>query len=135
MPKLLFKVFPVLIFGAIFAYALFNVEYPESFATATIFQLAFFLIPLYLLLTFTLNIFFNFLPLAGILSLSLTTFLILKALDSLNWVTGGLTVISFGLLISYFGQIKWKSSGSHLTKGSKIPTLTSLKRRRNRNNE
>ena len=124
MSKILLKLIPVIFFAVIFSYVLFNLDYPQSLTSATAFQLISFLIPLYLLITFILNLFLNFLPLAGISSLGLIILLTLKALDSLNLVTGGLTAVSVGLFISYFKKNKRGS----LTNYSKIPTLTKLKK-------
>ena len=126
MPKILFKIFPVIFFAGIFSYVLFNVNYPPSLTQTTVFQLLAFLIPLYLLITFVLNLFFNFLLLAGISSLGLIILLTLQALDSLNLVTGGLTAVSVGLFISYFR----KNRRGSLTKWPKIPKLTRIKSER-----
>lgn len=120
------KVFPIFIFGGIFVYVLFNIPYPESITQATLFQLIIFFIPLFLAIMFTLNIFFRNILISGSASLGIILLLILKALDSLNLITGVLVIISIGLLISYFRKLKRKN----LTNWRKIPKLTNLRRKK-----
>lgn len=124
MFRLLQKIIPALIFWAIFAYVVLQVPYPESLTQANITQLLAFFAPLFLAVTLTLNIFLKNIFIAGSISLGIIFFLILKALDSLNLVTAVLTIISTGLLVSYFRKIKRRN----LTKLSKISKLTKLRK-------
>ena len=97
-----------------------QVPYPESITSAKPYQLFAFFIPLFLALTFTLNIFLKNILSSCSISLGIIILLILKALDSLNVVTSILLIISVGLFISYFRKAKRRS----LTKALKIPKLT-----------
>ena len=125
MGKILLNIITVL-FWAIFIFVIFQVPYPESLTQANTTQLISFFIPLYLSLIFTLNIFLKNISISASLSLGLIFLLILKALDSLNLVTGLLILVSVYLLVSYFK----KGGSSGLTLNSKIPKLHSLRRKR-----
>ncbi len=120
MFKIFLKVLTVLIFTSIFIYVLFNVPYPNSLTSATVFQLTAFFMPLFLSLTFTTNLFLKSLPSSVFISLGLILLLILQGLDSLNLVTGLLTIIAVYLLLSYFKKAK---SHAKLTLEGKIPKL------------
>ncbi|MDD5147595.1 MAG: hypothetical protein PHV63_03575 [Candidatus Daviesbacteria bacterium] len=122
MPKVLPKIIPALIFWGIFILVVLQVPYPESLTQANYIQLIPFFVPLYFALSFTLNIFLKNIFSSGSFSLGLIFLLILKALDTLNIVTGLLTAVATYLLFSYFRKIKKRS----LTKLSKIPKLTQL---------
>lgn len=126
MFKFLSKVIPVLFFGAIFIFASLQVPYPQTLTQANTIQLLLFFIPLFLALSATINLFLKNIFSSSSISLGLIFLLILKALDSLNLVTGILIVISVGLLVSYFRKAKRRS----LTLGLKIPKLISLHRRK-----
>lgn len=133
MLKLLYKLLPVLIFWGIFAYVILQIPYPNSLTQATPLQLLAFFISLFLAIIFTLNIFLSFFPLSLSLTIALIFLLILKALDSLNLVTGVLILIVVWLLFSYFKKGGSKSLNpikSGLTSQSKIPKLTTLQRRK-----
>ncbi len=123
MLKILPKIIPVLIFWAIFGYVVLQVPYPDSLTQANPTQLLAFFLSLFLAITFTLNIFLKNIFSSCSISLGLIFLLILKALDSLNLVTGILTTVAIGLLISYFRKIKRKN----LTKILKIPKLTHVR--------
>lgn len=126
MPKIILKVIPALIFWGAFAYIVLQIPYPESLTQANSLQIFPFFASLYLALTFTLNIFLNSILFSSSICLGLIFLLILKALDSLNIVTGILIVIATYLLASYFRKAKKRN----LTKQTKIPRLTQLQRRR-----
>lgn len=125
MLKFLPKVVQALIFWGIFVYVVLQIPYPESLTGATAFQLLSFFIPLFLTLTFTLNLFLNSSFLSASVSLGIIFLLFLKALDTLNFVSAGLTIIAVVLLLSYFRKAKRKG----LTYISKIPKLTNLRRK------
>lgn len=127
MFKFLPKVIPVLVCWGIFVYALLQIPYPNSLTQATAWQLLSFFIPLFLALTFTLNLFLKFYLSSSSISLGIIFLLFLKALDTLSFVSAGLTIIAVGLLLSYFRKAKRKNK---LTISSKIPKLTSLQRKK-----
>lgn len=108
MLKFLPKIIQALIFWGIFIYVVLQVPYPKSLTQATTFQLLSFFTPLFLALTFTLNLFLNSFFLSASVSLGIIFLLFLKALDTLNFVSAGLTIIAVGLLLSYFGKVRKK---------------------------
>lgn len=120
----MYKIIPSLFFWGVFGYVLLQVPYPETITQANAIQLLSFFISLFLAMTLTLNLVLKNIFISTSLSLGLIIMLFLKALDSLNLVTGVLILISVGLLISYFRKIKRKN----LTKLPKIPKLTHLRR-------
>lgn len=122
MTKIILKSISALIFWGVFIFVVFNVPYPESLAQANFTQISLFFVPLFLAIAFTLNFFFKNILMSFSITLCLIFFLILKALDSLNIVTGILILTSGGLLFSYFKKVKRKN----LTKLPKIPKLTKL---------
>lgn len=122
--KFLIKIIPSIASWVTFIYVVLQVPYPESITQANITQLLSFFIPLFLAATLTLNIFLKNIFISTSLSLGLIFLLILKALYSLNLVTGILTAVAIGLLVSYFRKMK----RSNLTKWPKIPRLTRLRK-------
>lgn len=124
MPKIFLKIAPALIFWGIFILVIFQVEYPKSLTQASLWQILAFFIPLFLAFLFLLNIFVNFFIVSCIISTGLILLLILKSLDALNLVTGGLTLLAVYLFLSYFHKSKKRG----LTSSMKIPKLKSLRR-------
>lgn len=120
MLKILPKIIPALIFGAIFILEVLQVPYPETLTQANILQILGFFIPLFLAISFIVNLFINNIFSSASISLGINILLILKALGSLNIVTAILVIISVGLFVSYFRKIKGRS----LTKLPKVPKLT-----------
>ena len=120
----LVKALPSFFFWGIFAYVILQIPYPETITQANVTQLLTFFIPLFLAITLTLNIFLRNIFISVSTSVGLIFLLLLKALDSLNLVTGILITISIGLLISYFKKIKRRS----LTKTLKIPKLHHMRK-------
>jgi len=125
MIKLLIKLVPVILFWGIFVFTVLRIPYPDTIIQANISQLLSFFIPLFLALSLTINLFFKNIFLSASISLGLVSLLILKALDSLNFVTGILIMVTVVLLISSFR----KTGRSNLTKFPKIPTLTKLRKK------
>lgn len=121
---ILLKIIPF-IFWTIFIYVVIQIPYPENIASANLSQLIYFFLPLYLSLSLTLNLFLKNLLMSGSISLGIIFLLIIKALDSLNFVTVILILISVYLLVSYF-----KKGEKSLTLSSKIPKIHALRRRR-----
>lgn len=126
MNRLLLTFLAIFCWG-FFVYIVFNVKYPESLVEASFIQWVVFFLPLYLSLTLTFKLILNSLPISGSISLGIIILLIMKGLDALSLVSGALTIISIGLLVSYFKKLK----RTNLTSGYKIPKLTSLQRRKN----
>ncbi|MBI4036480.1 hypothetical protein HY386_01205 [Candidatus Daviesbacteria bacterium] len=122
--SLILKFTLALAFWGIFAYVIFQVEYPKSLTQASLLQILAFFIPLFLALSFSFNLVLNLSPISFFLSFGLILLLILKALDALNLVTAGLTLLAVYLFVSYFQKQKKKS----LTSSMKIPKLKSLRR-------
>lgn len=106
MFKIITRITPALFFWGIFGYIILQVPYPQSITQASLFQLSTFFTTLFLAISFTLNIFLKNVLMSWSVSLGITLLLILKALDSLNLITGSLIIISVGLLISYFRKRK-----------------------------
>ncbi len=124
MVKLLSKMFLGLIFWVLFIYIVLTVPYPEKLSQASSWQVIYFFLPLFLALTFSLNLFTKFLPLSVSITLGLVIILILKALSILNIVTAVLVVLSVYLFASYFLKIKSKTkANTNLTSRSNIPKL------------
>lgn len=123
MLKILPRIIPALIFWGIFAFVVLKIPYPESLTQANFQQIGLFFASLFLALMITFNIFLKNIFLSLSISLGLIFVLVLKALSSLNFVTGVLTLLAVGLLFSYFRKIKRSS----LTKLPKIPKLRSMR--------
>ncbi|MBI2018280.1 hypothetical protein HYS96_01100 [Candidatus Daviesbacteria bacterium] len=133
MLKLILKILPALFFGGVFLLAVFQIPYPETLTQANVLQILGFFIPLFLLISFVINIFIKNLFLSISISLGIIFLLLLKALDSLNLVTGGIAAVMIILSISYFRKMKKRSpsinSGfKNLTKLPKIPKLTHVRK-------
>lgn len=124
MHKIFINIFPALVCWGIFAYVVLNVSYPESLVSANWQKILLFFTPLFFAVLFTINIFAKNFLVSSSLSLGLIFLLILKALDSLNIVTGILVLIATWFLVSYFAKIKRRN----LTKLPKIPKLTRLRK-------
>lgn len=127
------KALPVMLLAGSFIIVLFVVPYPENLTQANLTQIIPFFASLYLTLTTIFNLIFKNILLSLSISLGLVFLLILNALDSLNILTGALTIVATFLLISYFWKGKGKSLipiQSGLTNGSKIPKLTKLRRQK-----
>lgn len=124
MSKIIIKIISVLIFWGGFVYIVLTIPYPESLTQADVIQIIPFFASLYFALLFTLNFFLRKIPISAFIALGIILLLFLKALNSLNLVTGLLIIISVGLFFSYFR--KGKIHG--LTKSSKVPKLTQLRK-------
>lgn len=120
------RIFPALFLWGIFSLAIFQIPHPENLTQANILQILGFFMPFFLAVSLTINIFLKNMFSSSSISLGIIFLLILKALDSLNLVTGTIIVVATILLISYFRKIKKKG----LTKLPKIPKLTKLRKER-----
>lgn len=124
MTRVLLKIIPSLFFWGIFVYVVFQIPYPETLTQANLYQIAPFFVTLFFAFAFSLNIFLKNISLSLIFSLGLIFLLILKALDSLNIVTGILTIAAIYLLVSSFKKVGVRnpsinSGFKNLTKRSK----------------
>lgn len=108
MLKFIKKFLPAAFFWASFAYVVLQIPYPDSLTQANSTQIIPFFASLYLALVFTFNILLKNILFSSSVCLGLIFLLILKALDSLNIVTGILIAVATGLLASYFKKIKRK---------------------------
>ncbi|OGE26854.1 hypothetical protein A3C26_03045 [Candidatus Daviesbacteria bacterium RIFCSPHIGHO2_02_FULL_39_12] len=104
MRHFLTRFVPAVIFWGIFVYEVFNLSYPDSLTQANWQQILFFFTPLFLAFVFSANIFVKNILISSSLSLGLIFLLVLKALDSLNIITGILILAAVGFLISYFAK-------------------------------
>lgn len=125
MSKIIKRIFPAIFFWGTVIFVVLKVPYPESLVEANLIHLALLFVSLYLALVFTFNTFLKNIFSSSSITLGLVLLLLLKALDSLNIITGALVIIAVGLFLSYFRKIKRKN----LTKLPKIPRLTSLSKR------
>ena len=124
MSKFLIKIIPAIIFWGIFTFVILQIPYPENLTQANSIQVISFFMPLFLALSLTMNFFFKNILSSGSIALGLIFLLILKSLDSLNIVTGILTIIAVSLLVSYFRKPK----RNNLTKTSKISKLHAMRK-------
>lgn len=106
------------------------VEPPKSITTASLTQLALFLIPLLILLTLIFNLYFKFIFKSLILSFALTLLVILKALDSLNIIAMIITIIATLLLLKSIKKAPTHKGLRSLNTQNKIPKLQTLKKQR-----
>src|SRR3989344_7793481 len=123
---MIFALVPMLISWGIFIYVVLKIPYPETLTSANIFQIFSFFTSLFLSLSFTINLLLHFMFKSIIISFGIILILVLKALNSLNFVSFILTVIAFGLLLSYLKKSK------RLTSRSKVPKLRNLSGRKRR---
>lgn len=122
---MLARIIPVLIFWGIFAIVVLQIPYPQTITQADSAQVTLFFLPLLLSLSFTINLLLKNILSSGSISLGLIFLLILKALDSLNLVTGVLIIIATYLLISYFRKAKknnWEIRGIRRIRGIRVKT-------------
>ena len=125
------KSLPALICWGIFAYVILKVPYPDTLTSANAFQIFSFFTSLFLAFSFTLNIFLNFMLRSIIVSFGLILLVSLKSLNSLNIVSFGLTIIAFGLLLSYLKKPKRLTPiKSGLTSRPNVPKLKNLRRQK-----
>ena len=117
------KLLPVLLSASFLAYVAFNIEPPDSFTSATFFQLAYFFLPAFLLTASLFNLHFRFWPKSLIAALGIILLLIFKSLEMLNAVSISLTVAATILIIRSL-----KKSKNTLPKQSQIQPLSRLKK-------
>lgn len=122
---MILSVVPVFVSWVIFTYVVLQVPYPQTITSANTFQIFSFFTSLFLSLSFTINLLLHFMLKSIIISFGIILIIVLKALNSLNIVSFGLTVIAFGLLLSYL-----KKQKSRLTSRSNVPKIRNLSRRK-----
>lgn len=96
------KLIPIFFFAGIFIWVFLQTEPPKSLTSASVLQILLFFIPLFLLLTFIINIYFNFFIRSIFVSLGITLLLIFKSLEMLNFVSVVLTSAGVILLVVSF---------------------------------
>lgn len=99
--KLLKKLLPALIFGLTLGLVIYLIEPPKSLSQASPSQLGLFFIPLILLLTFLLNLYFKLWPKSLVAGMGVAILFLLQGGDSLNLLTGGL-VFAITILVLKF---------------------------------
>lgn len=100
------KLIPIFFFAGIFIWVFLQTEPPKSLTSASVLQILLFFIPLFLLLTFSINIYFNFFIRSIFVSLGLTLLLIFKSLEMLNFVSVILTILGTVFLTVSFKKPK-----------------------------
>ena len=108
MKKFLPKLFLPLFLWGVFIYIVNTFEPPQIFTQISLFQILLFFIPLFLALTFTINMLVRFLIFSFTIALALCLIILLKGIGGLNPISGLLTLFAFGLLLSYLKQFKRK---------------------------
>lgn len=126
MPKLFPKIILLFFSWILFIVVIFKVDYPQSLAQATPFQLLTFFTSLFLGLTSTIYLALMRLLPSLVFSTGIILLLLLKALGVLNIATGIIAIIAVFLVAGSFRKTK----SSSLTYRSKIPKLKNLLRRK-----
>ncbi|MFH0937648.1 MAG: hypothetical protein V1808_05160 [Candidatus Daviesbacteria bacterium] len=116
-------VLPTLLFGLIFIYVLFQIQPPLSLTTASFSHVAFFFIPLFFLITFILNILFQFLIRSLVLSFGLILILVFQSLGALNILSLTLVILATILIAKSFK----KPQKGYQTKIPKVSKLAKQK--------
>lgn len=106
MSKNFKKILPIIFFGCLLGLVVWQIMPPVSLTEVSFFQLFLFFIPLFLLLIFIFNLFFNFFLRSLIVSLGIILLLIFKSLDLLNFVSSLLTISATILLVISFRKPK-----------------------------
>lgn len=78
------KILPVIFFGCLLGLVVWFTSPPASLTEASVFQLLLFFIPLFFLLTFTINLCFDLFSKSLVLSIGILLLLIFRSLDLLN---------------------------------------------------
>lgn len=99
--KFLKKLLPALIFGLILGLVIHLIEPPKSLSQASLLQLGLFFIPLILLLTFLLNLYFRLWLKSLVAGMGIAILFLLQGGDNLNLLTGGL-VFAITILVLKF---------------------------------
>lgn len=110
MSVLLKRVLPAIFSWLIFLNVLFTIPYPESITQAKPVELTLFFFTFYFAASFLLNVFLKNIFISLSIAFGIITFLLLKALDSLNFVTGIIDITVMFLLVSYFKKMSNKNS-------------------------
>jgi len=114
------KFLPVLIFGGIFAWVIFQVEPPKPVAEGNILSPILFFLSLFFFLTFFLNLFFQLFLRSLILSSGIIILLILQALNFLNPGSFILVVILTIVILKSFSKRKGFFYQTRIPKLSKL---------------
>lgn len=131
--KVLIRVFPLIIFWGTFIGVILFLPYPDSLPQASFLQMIAFFIPLFLAITFTVDLVLKNIPSSIAFSLGIILLLALKALKSVNSLYIILIVLAVGLLVSYFKSMRsplTRSGSNDLTSSSFVPKLKNLRRKK-----
>lgn len=127
MPGIFLKLIPVMIFGGVFVYVLFNVPYPNSLAQASFNQLLTFFGSLFFLLLFLINIFLNYLLISAIISGGGVILLLLKGLAALNLVSALLVILAVYFFVSFLKKNHKKNQKPKTGSNPILPNLTPIR--------
>lgn len=122
LPIFVYKIFILLICASLFVLVLFYVEAPESWATASTFQIVAFFLPLLIGLTAIIDILMHYYPHSFIISLGAIVCLAFFGVGQLNIWTASLVILVTALSVRLFPKMKLPRF--RLTAGSKIPKLS-----------
>ncbi len=121
MSSLVKKLIFFFVFLALFVLVVLYVEPPQSWESASIFQIMAFFLPLIFAITALIDILLHYPPHSFIFSLGIILTLAFYAVDQLNILTGLLVLLI--TLLSYRVFPKMKLPRFRLTRGTKIPKL------------
>lgn len=122
LPIFAYKLLVVLVCASLFILVLFYVEAPESWASASTFQIVAFFLPLLIGLTAIIDILLHYYPHSFIISLGAIVSLAFFGVGQLNIWTGSLVILATALSVRLFPKMKLPRF--RLTVGSKIPKLS-----------
>lgn len=106
MSKYLKKLLPIIFLGLCLGLVVWFIQPPASLTEASFFQAFLLFTPLFLLLIFIFNLFFDFFLKSFFLSFGLVLLLIFKSLDLLNFASFFLTILATILLVVSFKKPK-----------------------------
>lgn len=110
------KILPILISGGILFYLIYFTKPPDSWNQASTLQILGFFLPLLILVTFIVNLFFNYLPRSFIIGLAVMILVVLKLIDILNLLTAPAVILITIVSFYFFKKPKF-------TRVTKIPKL------------
>lgn len=113
-------------FLSLFILVILYVEPPESWQSASVFQIVAFFLPIVLALTAFLDILVHYIPHSFILSLGAILLLAFFGAGQLNYLTGILVILVTAFCFRIFPKMKLPRF--RLTSGSKIPKLQMRKK-------
>lgn len=122
LPVFVYKILVLLACTSLFILVLFYVEAPESWDSATTFQIMAFFLPLLVGITAIIDILVHYYPHSFIIALGSIVALAFFGVGQFNIWTGSLVVLATALSVRLFPRMKLPRF--RLTVGSKIPKLS-----------